>query len=74
MAMSGWKAELDRSLACQRADIPEGKGAASRKSADEKADREYAEYQGAHHEAAAVDKDYFRALSRGAKRVTGSSE
>jgi hypothetical protein len=71
MTMSDWKAELDRYLTYQRADILEDKGVVSRKNADEKADREYAKYQAEHHEITAVDEDYFRALSRDIKRLEG---
>lgn len=64
-----WKAELDRYLTYQRADILEGCGSTSRKSADEKVNREYKKYQDHHHEITNVDEDYFKALSRDIKRL-----
>lgn len=69
MSMSDWKTELDRYLTYQRADILEGLGSVSRKSADEKVSREYEKYQAANHEITSVDKDYFKALSQGIKRL-----
>jgi hypothetical protein len=74
MTMSDWKAELDRYLTYQRADILEGRGAVSRRSADEKANREYAKYQTSHHEITRVDEDYFKALSQEVKGLTGGSK
>jgi len=71
MTMSDWKAELDRYLAFQRADILEGKGKISRKSANEKIEREYRQYQDNYHEIAKVDKDYYKALSQDIKRLEG---
>ena len=71
MTMSDWKAELDRYLAFQRADILEGKGKISRKSANEKIEREYRQYQDNYHEIAKVDKDYYKALSQDIKRLQG---
>jgi hypothetical protein len=72
MAMDDWKAELDRYLAYQRADILNGRGTVSRKSVEEKVDEEYQKYQGCHHEITAVDEDYFRALTGDIKRLEGN--
>ncbi|MDR1272271.1 MAG: virulence RhuM family protein [Clostridiales Family XIII bacterium] len=69
MTMSDWKAELDRYLTYQRADILEGRGSVSRKSADEKANREYEKYQTTHHEITSVDEDYFKTLTQDFKRL-----
>jgi len=74
MTMGDWKAELDRYLAYQRADILTGKGKISRESADEKVDREYKKYLAHNPEIAPVDKDYFRALSREVKRLEGNGD
>lgn len=74
MTMSDWKAELDRFLTYQRADILEGKGTISRKAADEKVDSEYAKYQEANHEVTAVDEDYFKALNKDIKRLEGEHD
>ncbi|KRL08122.1 RhuM family protein [Liquorilactobacillus hordei] len=71
MTMADWKAELDRYLNYQRADILEGKGTISRKNANIKVDREYEKYQEKHHEIARVDEDYFKALSSNMKRLKG---
>jgi len=73
MTMSDWKAELDRFLTFQRADILEGKGRISRKTADEKVESEYTRYQQSHHEIIAVDEDYFAALNNDIKRLEGSN-
>ncbi|MFT8670027.1 MAG: RhuM family protein [Liquorilactobacillus hordei] len=71
MTMADWKAELDRYLSYQRADILEGKGTISRKNANIKVDKEYEKYQEKHHEIAKVDEDYFKALSSNMKRLKG---
>ncbi|MGO2243675.1 MAG: RhuM family protein [Pseudolactococcus laudensis] len=71
MTMSDWRSELDRYLAYQRADILEGRGKVSRKSADGKVDQVYENYQIEYHEVTSVDKDYFNALSDDIKRLKG---
>ncbi|MFT8425006.1 MAG: RhuM family protein [Liquorilactobacillus sp.] len=67
MTMADWKAELDRHLNYQRADILESKGTISRKNANIKVDKEYEK----HHESTSVDEDYFKALSSNMKRLKG---
>jgi hypothetical protein len=74
MTMSDWKAELDRYLAYQRADILQNRGSVSRQTADEKIEREYGKYRAKHHEITAVDEDYFKALSRDIKRLEGGND
>ncbi len=74
MTMADWKAELDRYLAYQRADILEGRGTVSRKSADNKVDKEYEKYQAEHHEITSVDEDYFKALTNDIKRLQGDKD
>lgn len=69
MTMADWKTELDRFLDYQRADILQGKGTVSRKSADARIDDEYRKYQDQHHEITKVDEDYFRALTKDVKRL-----
>jgi hypothetical protein len=73
MTMADWKAELNRYLTYQRADILEGHGMVSRKSANGKVDREYKKHQIEHREIAAVDEDYFKALSADIKRLEGAN-
>jgi len=69
MTMADWKAELDRYLVYQRADILEGRGAVARRSADAKVDEEYKKYQETHHEITSVDEDYFKALTDSVNRL-----
>lgn len=69
MTMADWKTELDRFLDYQRADILQGKGTVSRKSADARIDDEYRKYQDQHHEITKVDEDYFRALTKDIKQL-----
>ena len=71
MTMEDWKAELDRYLTYQRADILEGLGKISRKNADERIENEYRKFQENNHEIAMVDEDYFKALSNDIKRLEG---
>jgi hypothetical protein len=71
MTMSDWKEELDRYLTYQRADVLEARGTISRKSADDKVDKEYEKYQLEHHEITVVDEDYFNALTDDIKRLEG---
>jgi len=70
MTMADWKAELDRYLTFQRADILTGKGRISRKSADEKVELEYKKYRTKRPEITKVDEDYFKALSKSSKQLT----
>jgi hypothetical protein len=69
MTMADWKAELDRYLTYQRADVLQGRGSVSRPNVDGKVDVEYERFQAAHHEVAGVDEDYFKALSQNVKRL-----
>jgi hypothetical protein len=71
MTMTDWKTELERYLTYQRADILQGKGKISRKSAEEKIDKEYQKYQEVKPEIAQVDEDYFRVLKGEVKRLKG---
>ena len=71
MTMADWKEELDRYLRYQRAEILQGKGLVSRKSADDKAKKEYEKYQATHHEITRVDEDYFHALTGEINRLEG---
>lgn len=71
MTMADWKAELERYLTYQRADILQGKGKISRKSAEVKIDVEYQKYQELKPEVAQVDEDYFRVLEGELKRLGG---
>jgi hypothetical protein len=69
MTMSDWKAELDRYLSYQRADILKGRGSISRKNANGKVEHEYEKYQETHHEITRVDEDYFKVLNQDMKRL-----
>ena len=69
MTMEDWKSELDRYLTFQRADVLEGRGSVSRKSANDKIDQEYRKYQSLVPEISQVDQDYFKALKKDVKNV-----
>ena len=71
MIMEDWKAELERYLTYQRADILQGKGKISRKFANKKIDVEYQKYQEVKPEIAQVDEDYFKALTSDLKLMRG---
>jgi hypothetical protein len=73
MTMSDWKAELNRYLSYQRADILQGNGKISRKSANNKVDDEYGKYQEKNHEITKVDEDYFNSLSSNLKNLKGTN-
>ncbi|AYW44487.1 RhuM family protein [Tetragenococcus koreensis] len=73
MTMADWKEELDRYLTYQRADILEGRGSVSRRSANDKIDKEYEKYQIEHHEITKVDEDYFKALTNDIKHLKGNN-
>ncbi len=71
MTMEDWKAELDRYLTYQRADILKDKGSVSRKAADSKVNSEYEKFKKTNHEITQVDEDYFRALNQNAAKLFG---
>lgn len=71
MTMEDWKAELDRYLTYQRADILKDKGSVSRKAADSKVNSEYEKFKKTNHEITQVDEDYFRALNQNAANLFG---
>lgn len=73
MTMEDWKAELDRYLTYQRADILKGCGSVSRKNANKKVDDKYQKYQENNHEITSVDEDYFKALSQDIQRLKGEN-
>ena len=69
MTMADWKAELDRYLGYQRADILQGKGRISRQQAEQKISSEYTAWQQTHHEITRADHDFVKALSHNAKQI-----
>jgi len=64
-----WKEELDRYLTYQRADILEGKGEISRKTAENKIQDELEKYLKKNTLTERIDRDFVEVLNQKAKKI-----
>ena len=71
MTMADWKEELNRYLTYQRAEILEGKGKITRKTAEQKIESELSKNRIASPIIETVDRDFVEVLSKKAKEMKG---